>query len=55
MASSSTDDSKSMDTPSNIGYGSIYDQMKRVQSMNPTEAVLKLEDGQVIKVRTANS
>merc|ERR1719189_2362226 len=38
-----------MDTPSNIGYGSIYDQMKRVKSMNPTEAVLKLEDGQTIK------
>jgi len=38
-----------MDTPSNIGYGSIYDQMKRVQSMNPTEALLTLEDGQTIR------
>jgi len=50
MATSKSEDSKEeMDTPSNIGYGSIYDQMKRVQSMNPTEAVLTLEDGQIIK------
>ena len=46
-------DSKEMDHQSihTGGYGSIYDQMKRVKSMNPTEAVLTLEDGQVIKVR----
>merc|ERR1719334_2385189 len=49
MADATTEAKEEMETPSNIGYGSIYDQMKRVRNITPKTATLTLEDGQVIK------
>jgi len=41
--------SDSLGTPSNIGYGSVFDQLKELQTFEPKPANLTLADGQVIQ------